>query len=276
MIFNRVKAVVPVTYKQEKKVICYPSSSKATPIIVAGPPRSATRFVANVLNSIPGVTINSEIPVSVMDKLVDLVRKSNNIYTSDLRENVAESWDQSKRDFMYAAWANLAKGRRKKTDKDCMFYGYKSPLHEKYFYFYNAFFDPVRPRYVCCVRPFLGHYFSVQARWPERSIAKVAYRYVASLDWIRRMKQERPDDVLLFFLDDYKVQGFSYLCEKIFEPLGLKDLARAEIKAAEGPANTADHLGVKKRDRLSARQSLFLRIYPQPLEKYEALHRDFG
>lgn len=261
---------------KEKKVICYPSSKNAVPLIVAGPQRSGTRFVTNVLNSIPGVTIHGEISDAIMEKLVELAKKSNNKYIRDSRDYVFEGWDETKRDFMYAAWANLAKGRRRKAGKDCIFYGYKSPFHEKYFDFYNAFFDPVRPRYVCCVRSFLGHYYSVQARWPDRNIARVARRYVRSMDQIRRMKQERPEDVLLFFLDDYKAQGFAYLCEKIFEPLGLEDVAAAEKKAAQGPANASAKLGLEKRNRLSAMQRLFLKIYPHPLEKYEALHRDFG
>ncbi|MFP4573778.1 MAG: hypothetical protein ACLFNW_12500 [Desulfobacterales bacterium] len=257
-------------------MICYPSSDNAVPLIVAGPQRSGTRFVTNVLNSVPGVTLQGEIPQPVMERLVDLAWKSGKKYSSDKRNYVRAGWDASKYDFMFAAWANLTKGRRKKAGKNCIFYGYKSPFHEKYFDFYNEFFHPVRPKYVCCVRSFPGHYFSVNARWPDRSVARVARRYVTSLNQLRYIKEKRPEDVLFFFLDDYKARGFEYLREKILDPLGLKDTAAAEKRAAKGPANASAQLGLEKMDRFTRLQSLFLRIYPHPLEKYEALHHDFG
>ncbi len=254
----------------------HPSSNMATPLIVAGPQRSGTRFVTNVLNSIPGVTLQGEIPESIMDKIIDLAQKCNNKYSNSERSNIVDDWEDNKIDFLFSAWANLSQGKRKKKESNCIFYGYKSPFHEKYFDFYSTFLYPIRPKYICCIRPFLPHYFSVQARWPNKKIWNVVLRYVRSLNQIRRIKQERPQDVFLFFLEDYKEQGFPYFYEYILDPLGLKDVDRAEKQATKGPANASAQLGLKKRTRLSGKESLFLKMYPQPFKKYELLRRDFS
>ena len=257
-------------------MIHYPSSENAAPLIVVGPQRCGTRFVTNVLNSMPGVTLQGEIENSLMDQVVSLARKTDKIYLNDERRNVRNSWEESKHDFIYGAWTHLAKGKKRKAGSGCLYYGYKSPFHEKYFDFYNAYFHPLRPKYVCCVRSFQGHYFSVKARWPNKHIAWVASRYARSLKRIRYMKESRPDDVLLFFLDEYKEQGFDYLRHRILEPLGLEDAAAAEKRAAKGPANATAQLGLEKRERLSLVEAVYLKLDSRPFSRYAALRRDFG
>lgn len=258
------------------KMICYPQADTVTPLIVAGPQRSGTRFVTNVLNSVPEVTIQDEIRDSVMLSLVNLAKTCDKVYSLSHRKSRSENWDFTKRDFMFAAWANLTQGKRKKITSDCLFYGYKTPFHEMYFDFYNAFFAPIRPKYVCCVRLFIDNYLSVHARWPEKSIVSVAKKYVQSLRQLRYMKETRPDDVFFFFLDDYKKIGFQYLRERIFDPLGLSDLVAAKRKAEQGPANASVQKGVQKRNQLNRMQMLLLKIYPHALQAYDSLHRDFG
>jgi len=264
-------------------MICYPIADKTTPIIVAGPQRSGTRFITNVLNSVPGVTIHGEIPAPVINNIIKVIRKCDQKYLRENIENSRKNWSITKRDFMFAAWANLNKGKRKKPDENCVFYGYKTPFHEKYFDFYNTFFDPIQPKYVCCVRGFIDHYLSVQARWPavqarwpERNILFVAWKYVQSLRQLRYMKAQRPNDVLLFFLDDYKKIGFQYLRDRIFSPLGLYKLEAAQRRAAKGAVNTAEQKGVQKKTQLTILQALYLKTNPQALQAYDLLRRDYG
>ena len=177
---------------------------------------------------------------------------------------------------MFDAWAGLSKGRRRKSEKECIYYGYKTPFHERYFNFYNSLFHPTRPKYICCVRCFNDHYFSVKARWPERNIATISNRYVRSLRRIRHMKQQRPDDVFIFFLDDYKEIGFQYLRDRIFEPLGLDKLSAAIKKADQGPANATAQLGLRKRKQMSVLENIFLKVRNQPIREFNRLHCDFG
>lgn len=255
---------------------CYPSGLNTIPLIIAGPPRSGTRFVTNVLNKVPGVTINGEIPDNIMNSVIRVTKKCDRTYQSKHENSWAQSWDRTKRDYMFAVWANLNKSGRNNIDPECRFFGYKTPFHEKYFDFYNAFFDPVKPKYVCCIRSFEEHLLSVQARWPWRIAPYVALRYVLSLRRLRYMKEKSPGHVLFFFLDDYKKTGTGYLQEKIFRPLGLKNVEAAIQKAEKGAANTSAQLGCQRMTRLSSIQKLILRICPKPLNEFKTLHRDFG
>ncbi len=257
-------------------MIFYPKAGETTPLVVAGPQRCGTRFVTNVLNSVSGVTIQDEISGSIMDSVVKVVKECNRQYARLDRTNRRERWDLTKRDFMFSVWGNLNKNRRTEASEDCLYYGYKSPYHEKYFDFYNALFDPIRPVFVCCIRSFMDHYFSVNARWPKRTIHFVSQRYVRSLRQIRYMKRKRPDCVRLFVLDHYKVAGIPYLREFIFEPLGLKKITAAEFTAGQGPANASTQLGLRKRNRLAPLQAYYLRLYPQPFREFDALCREFG
>ena len=247
-----------------------------TPIIVAGPQRCGTRFVTNILNSVPEVTVHGEIPLPIMKYLIKVVNECEARYLNDQRKYIGENWNAKKQDFMFATWANMSKGKNLGFHSKCLYYGYKTPFHEKYFDFYNSFFYPTRPKYVCCIRFFHDHYFSVHARWPHRSIVKVSKRYVQSLRQIRYMKKKRREDVMLFFLDDYKRTGFEYVRQSIFFPLGLHNLSPAEQKAQQGPVNSSVQMGVKRKEKLNILQNIFLRIYTQPLVEYNSLRHEFG
>lgn len=255
---------------------CYPSAEEVTPLIVVGPPRSGTRFIANVLNQVPGITIHGEIPDYILQGLFRVIKRCDRIYPKNADKSRGLNWDASKRDFMFASWANLTKGKKIKVESQTRFFGYKTPFHERYFDFYNNFFYPVHPVYICCIRSFPEHLLSVQARWPKRVIAYVALRYVMSLRQLRYMKEKSSEHVLFFFLDEYKQTGSKYLKKKIFDPLELKEVAQAIGKAEQGPVNTSLQQGVSKKQDLNQIQKLTLRLFPKPLRDYEALRRDFG
>lgn len=267
-------------------MVYYPSVEQSVPLIVVGPPRSGTRFVTDVLNCVPGITLQGELNNYVMDMICQIVQKCDIVYGPDAVLNrkryydgtirdLTKNWDATKRDFMFSAWANLGKVVRRDCAPDCRYYGYKTPWHEFHFDFYNTFFHPVKPRYIYCVRQFKGHFLSVTARWPERSIRFVAQKYVRSVRQARYMKQQRPDEVMIFVLNDYKQQGIQYLRQRLFEPLGITDVAEAEHRAEQGAVNTAGQLGFQKKANLTMLQKLFLKLYPHPLREFDALRRDF-
>jgi hypothetical protein len=245
-----------------------------TPLIVAGPPRSGTRFVTNILNQFPGVGIEGEIPGPVIDRLSRVVRKCDAIY-ADPELGADQHWAIKKPEFMFSSWAALSKSprRRKRGNR---YYGYKSPYHEAFFDFYSRYFSPARPKYVCCIRAFEPHLLSVKARWSNRPAVYIAARYLLSLRQIRRMKRRAPEDVLLFFLDDYVAIGPEYLVATLFHPLGLSDVGRALEKAAEGPVNTAAKFGVRPKKQVSTLQKALLTLFPAPRRAYARLHSEFG
>lgn len=260
-----------------RRVVCYPSVRYATPLLVVGPPRCGTRFVTNVLNKVPGVVIHGEIHNKVVQSLFKVIETCNKVYETKGRpDGWTERWNVQRHDFLLAAWANLTKGHRKKSPVDCLYYGYKTPRHEKYFDVLNRFFAPIHPHYVCCIRNFCDHLLSVQACWPKVSSLEASLKYIQSLRHIRYMKQQRPKDVHLFFLDDYIGTGLPYLTERLFVPLGLQDTNLALAKAREGAVNTSAHLGVQRKEHLSQAQRWLVTIFPMPLREFSRLRRDFG
>ena len=257
-------------------MICYPSLEDATPLIVAGPPRSGTRFVTNVLNSVPWVTIQGEIPTPIMSSVIHLLDQADNVFTKNGKAAWQKNWQATKRDLMFALSGNLTKGSRIQSEEVCLYYGYKTPNHEHYFDIYNKFFHPIRPKYICCVRSFTEHFLSVKARWPQRSIMSVSKRYVKSLQQIRHMKNQRPNDVCIFILDRYIDMGMGHLLNNVFYPLGLDDVGQALDKAGQGPVNTSDQLGVQRQREVTKWQSLFLRAYSRPEREFQRISSEFG
>lgn len=261
---------------EKTQMNCYPKTESVIPLIVVGPPRSGTRFLANILNSIPEVVIQGEIDETIMKHVVYAVKKFMKYQKHAVKsENVLVQHDKLA-SFLFSSWANLSKQGRIEADSKCLYYGYKNPSHEYYFNFYNAVFHPVRPIYLCCIRSFKDHYLSVQARWPDQGIPWVALKYIRSLRQIRYMLNQRPHEVHLFDLDAYKQRGFSYLVHQIFNPLGITSLQNAIRKADQGPVNTSEQLGVRKKDALSPFEIFFLRWFPFPEREYERFSLDRG
>ena len=250
------------------------SFDDVTPLIVVGPPRSGTRFVTAVLNGIPDVQLYSEIRDEILAPMRKSMKRAEGVYASSDREGLSENWTSKKRALMYSLWHGLSADRQRPPRKKSLYIGYKTPFHEQHFEFYNRYFDPVRPVYICCIRSFVDHFLSVQARWPRHGIAYTAVRYIRSLRKIRRMKAERPDEVIVFVLDDCRDQGYAYIQERLLRPLGLDEHPRARRRAEKGAVNTAEKFGVARADALTLRQRIVLWILPGTSRAFEALRRD--
>ena len=104
----------------------------------------------------------------------------------------------------------------------------------------------------------------------------VSKRYVKSLQQIRHMKNQRPNDVCIFILDRYIDMGMGHLLNNVFYPLGLDDVGQALDKAGQGPVNTSDQLGVQRQREVTKWQSLFLRAYSRPEREFQRISSEFG
>lgn len=244
-----------------------------TPLIVVGPPRSGTRFVTAVLNAIPRVQLYSEIHDEILAPMKKSLRQAERVYDSSERDGSPAHWEARKRGLMYSVWHGLSADRQRPPRKKSLYIGYKTPFHEQHFEFYNRYFDPVRPVYICCIRSFVDHFLSVQARWPRHGIVYTAFRYIRSLRKIRRMKAERPDEVIVFVLDDCREQGYPYIRERLLRPLGLEEHPRARRLAERGAVNTAEKFGVDRADDLTLRQKVLLWLLPGTTRAFDALRR---
>lgn len=252
---------------------------KTQPLVVFGRPRAGTRFITNILNSFPEVTLQGEIPDPVMDAVTEFIERVENYYRvraskkGDPGARQLELWQDKKKALIYSFWAGTSQAARAQPAANCRYFGYKRPEHEKYFEFYERHFGTDHARYVFCVRNFVDNYLSIKSRWPARKIEDVADRYVDSIRLYHYAAAAAPGRVLLFNLDDHVRHGFEYTRSAILEPLGLQASPdHYERLAHHGPTNTTagDH-GRKRRTELTPRERQVVEARPELRELYSAL-----
>jgi hypothetical protein len=252
---------------------------KARPLVVFGRPRAGTRFITNILNSFPEVTMQGEIPDPVMDAVADFIERVDDYYRAraskkrDAGARQFELWRDKKEALIYSFWAGTSQASRAQPGSNCRYFGYKRPEHEQYFSFYETHFGADRARYVFCVRNFVDNYLSIKSRWPTRKIEDVADRYVDSIHRYNDAVAAAPGRVLLFNLDDHVRYGFEYTRSAVLDPLGLKPSSKHyERLAQQGPTNTTegDH-GRKRRTELTPRERQVIEARPELRELFRAL-----
>ncbi len=252
---------------------------KARPLVVFGRPRAGTRFVTNLLNSFPQVTLQGEIPDPVMGALVDFIGRVEHYYRdrADHRGEVGEKqfalWSDKKKALIFSFWAGASQAGRAQPTNGCRYFGYKRPDHEKYFDFYERHFAKDEAMYVFCIRNFVDNYLSIKSRWPARKIETVASQYLESIRRYHQAVSAAPGRVSLFNLDDHIAHGFDYTQAAVLEPLALRPSeAHRKKLTAQGPINTTegDH-GRKRRTELNRREQAFVESRPELDEMYKAL-----
>lgn len=252
---------------------------KASPLIVFGRPRAGTRFITNVLNGFPEVTLQGEIPDPVMDAMEAFIERVEQYYRerSENKGEVAERqfrlWRDKKAALMYGFWAGVSQAGRAQPGKNCKYFGYKRPEHEKYFGFYERHFDQTKACYVFCVRNFVDNYLSIKSRWPVRKIAQVAEQYLASVDRYWEAFESARGRVLLFNLDDHIQHGFEYTETAIIEPLGLEpsEQLRNKLTGMAATNTTQGDHGRARRTSLNAREQAFVDSRPELTDRFREL-----
>ena len=248
----------------------------ARPLLVVGRQRAGTRFVADGLSSFVGVTIQGELTDIGRDRMVDLVDGVANYYSKRAASGDPELdkrrgfWEEKKRDLIYHCWYALSKDQGRLPDDDCRFYGYKRPGDEHLFDFYERHLGDQAPIYIYCCRNFRDNYLSIIARWPGRSIRRVAGFYLQSLRQFRYMKEQAPERVIGFVLDDLQAQGVEYFQKRVLDRLGIKPNRQIMRRLARKEApNSAVRHGVEKRVDLSRLEYFYLAFKPDLNEHFE-------
>ena len=250
-----------------------------TPLIVCGRQRAGTRYVTNLLNSFPRVTLQGEIPNTVMAAMERFLAEVDAFYEERAglgeprHEKQRRNWLRKKGPLIFALWSSIGQDTFIPAHPECRYFGYKRPNNEHYFDLYEAAFEEKPPVYVFCVRNFADNYLSIKSRWRERTIEQVADDYLASLNQYARMSAAAPDRVLLVNLDDMKREGFSYFERRVVRPLGLKlnDERRAELSQL-GPVNRTEHDNAMPRRRtLDAAEQAYIQSRPELDAAFAAL-----
>lgn len=248
-------------------MIIYPDEAK--PLLVVGRQRAGTRFVTNALNMFPEICIQGELPLPVTDYMFDFVKSVDRYYVNleksynepSVARVRSEGWLFRRQHLMFVLWANINQSQRLEADNEaCKYYGYKRPRHEFHFDYYVEFFQENIPIFVYCVRNFVDNYLSIKSRWPDRSIDLVANEYVESLEQYKYMKKSRPNEVLLFNLDDFLKQGIDYLTGNIFAALDVEQTAPIIEQIREmGPRNSLEELGIDRQNSLTNEEMNYFR-----------------
>lgn len=202
----------------------HPNIAEARPLLVVGLPRSGTRFVANALNRHPDIHINGEIPREAMDCAERFLRNSDLTFARRVQrrgEAEAVGWHRGRHHLLYAIWGGLVKRNgMSEPNGPVTWYGYKTPTHDCYWRFYRDFLGDHGPKYVFCVRDFVGYHISREAVG-EPSIQGSAQQYREGVNRYAEMKAELGEDVSLFVLNDVKDGGIEYIRERLFDHFGI-------------------------------------------------------
>ena len=244
-----------------------------------GRTRGGTRFITNLLNSFPAVTLQGEIPDPVMDALGEFIDRVEHYYR-DRADRRGEAglkqfalWNDKKKALIFSFWAGTSQASRAQPGANCTYFGYKRPEHEKYFEFYEHHFPEGEARYVFCVRNFVDNYLSIKSRWPARKIEAVAEHYIESIRQYQKAVEVAADRIVLFNLDDHIKYGLDYTQSSVLKPLGLQPAQTHRDKLmAKGPTNTTegDH-GRKRRTELNPRERAFVASRPELDDLFQAL-----
>jgi hypothetical protein len=234
-------------------VIVHPNIADARPLLVVGSPRCGTRFVANALNSHPKIHLNAEIPLQAMTASEEWLRRLSNAYEGfaahPRRGQWSKGWESSRHQMIYAIWGTLIKSVFKPPEHPVDWYGYKTPHHERFWPLWRDLFpDDRQPRYVFCIRNFLDHSRSQQAKTPAVTIERLASEYRQSVNTYADMKAQLGESVSLFVLDDLAPGGIDYVRSTLFDRLGIPvdDDILAGIDPGR-PINDGASMGQSKR-----------------------------
>lgn len=243
----------------------HPNIAEARPLLVVGLPRSGTRFVANALNQHPEIHINGEIPHEAMDSAAVFLQNAESTFAKRRArkgEQHTVGWHEHRHHVLYAVWGGLVKRNGMcEPRRPVAWYGYKTPTHDYYWRFYRDFLGENGPKYVFCVRDFVGYHVSRDAVGAP-PIARSAQQYREGINRYAEMNAELGDDVSLFVLNELQDRGVDYVRERLFDRLGIP----VDTETLDGinpgkQANSSESKGVAKRE-LTNEELEFLRANP--------------
>lgn len=254
------------------------SLETAVPLILCGRQRAGTRYLADLLNAFDEVTLQGEVPASVLSTMVQFLDDAEAAYEKVGRRDERwkryyEYWNKSKKMMIFSIWSSITMGLSKIPSKNCKYFGYKRPSEEFYFEFYEKHLGSNKVLYIFCIRNFKDNYLSVVSRWPNRKIENVSDDYIRSINQYLKIKSSNPEQVLLFNLDDRIRIGFEYVERNILHPLGLlPDEALRRKLAGMGARNQTEEIArMPRRRELTAREARYIRQRPELETSFNAL-----
>ncbi len=149
--------------------------------------------------------------------------------------------------------------------KGAIYFGHKTPRHERYFVDYETSFQHLNPRYVYCRRNPAAVWKSLRnMKWNQYTeVEDFISDWKDSVDHYRRMKAAAPERVYMFDLDRFVADGKGVVAE-MFSFLGL-DLDSSRAQELGSLPNTNSSLAKVGREPA-----------PVPDSELEAIERQLG
>lgn len=191
-----------------------------TPLIVCGFVRSGTRMVADILNKEGRCCLQGEIPHAVAVPMLRYMKTLSKYYRRGAKK--AESFLVKQHEPFERIFESATQSRVIRK-KNAVYFGHKTPKHERYFRDYEASFSYLNARYIYCQRNPLNVWRSLNnMSWnPYNNVQAFVEDWKNSQAQYRDMKSVGQDRVYMFDLDRFIESGADVISE-IFQFLELE------------------------------------------------------
>ena len=188
------------------------------PLIVCGMGRSGTRMCANILTNSKQVELQGELGGPAGTRLLAWLETAR---AQRGEAAFVETYEQARKAFRLGAAGKSAER------PEALWFGHKTPRHERHFRRYEAIFDDPENRaiYVYCIRNPFDVWRSYRAMpWNKfQTVQDFLNAWLRSVGTYEAIAGAAPDRILLFNLDQMiRAEEWSdYLTPTLFAPLGL-------------------------------------------------------
>jgi len=229
--------------------------TKLRPVVVCGMPRSGTRMMTDLLNSVDEVLIQNEIPYDVMVKYFEFVNFVDDFYKEFKKRNPKRSgneWAREKASLTHLFFTFTNKMGALYKDTKLTHFGYKTPSIERAFKdFEKSFGEGLKPYYIYCSRTPDKCWKSVKQMGYLTDVDLFISRYRRSHKNFLEIIKTDESRAIGFNLDEYiaSEDKFSFLKENIFSKIGidLKDSDKDKLLKTPN-RNTSKRAGKENLD----------------------------
>lgn len=229
-------------------------------LIVCGPPRSGTRFMANALNARRDTSIAGEVPPPLISSACHLIAQSD----AEMK-HFRSDWEERRHHSFHTIIKALQKYGYGRSDAE--FRGFKTPYAELLLQDLKQVFD--RFSMIYCLRDFRSHWLSCVARWPKNSIERRAGKYIESLQSAFLALDDPGIRFAAFSLERLKRLGREHIGQ-IARRLDLPDDPGWPGNVDPGErANSAEKFNKVRRSALNDEEERYVTSRPELVTLYE-------
>lgn len=241
-------------------------------IVIAGPPRTGTRFITDALNKHPDVAIQGEVPPNILDHTLQFMHDCDQSFAKNTNQRWTTVWTKARIDMFDDILMSVQKRpggvintaiRRK-----AKFTGFKLPAAvERLKELESVYKDPA---FVLSIREFAPFHLSCVSRWPHLSIKDTSRNYLRALGEIRETV-DRYERTFVFPLEHLKSHGVTLLKE-LGQFLGLPNVDEwaADVDPSK-KANESEKFTTNKRVELSEQEKQFIENTPNMAMLYDSV-----